>query len=521
MKLTLYPWQEECLDSWFHNGSRGIVNVVTGAGKTIMALAAMKKLDTSLPGDLRVKIVVPKTFMLSQWASAMLNFSESLGISRSEIGYYYGTYKDSVDRKYMIYVINSARYTLARHIIDDISLGYSVLVIADECHHYGSTENKKIFDFIPVITDNAGCYFSLGLSATPQTADYNSVLVPALGKEIYKYGFSDAMRMNTISNFAVFHIALSFIEDELVEYESLSDRLTLSIKRMCGAFPYLKKLDRSQFFRRLEYLSKKADNPVHAALARSILRLSIERSALVYSACSRIDCVCKLVQSLDNKSKIIIFGERIEQSNLLFDRLNLLYPNQVGRYHSKLAASVKKNVLNRYSDGELRILVSCRALDEGLDIPSANVGIILSSTSIERQRIQRLGRVLRHSEGKRLSCLYYLYVKDSTEAPVFFEKDVEGSQTFCLQYCAESNSFLHPEYDELAESVLANMKLKTEDTKLLLEAFKCLGDGAVRTDWLMDAAECHTKMQAASTTKERNYWICMLQMINLRLCERG
>lgn len=53
----------------------------------------------------------------------------------------------------MIYVINSARYTLSRHILRDINMGYAVLLIADECHHYASAENRKIFEFLPYLPE--------------------------------------------------------------------------------------------------------------------------------------------------------------------------------------------------------------------------------------------------------------------------------------------------------------------------------------------------------------------------------
>lgn len=83
MKLKLYPWQEECLGAWSAHGSRGIVNVVTGAGKTVLALAAMDRLTRALaPGRLKVKIVVPTTSLLSQWRDAILEFTDSPCVSR-------------------------------------------------------------------------------------------------------------------------------------------------------------------------------------------------------------------------------------------------------------------------------------------------------------------------------------------------------------------------------------------------------------------------------------------------------
>ena len=80
-----------------------------------------------------------------------------------------------------------------------------------------------------------------------------------------------------------------------------------------------------------------------------------------------------------------------------------------------MAPDARKLSLARFRDGEVRILVTCRALVEGYDVPSANVGIVMSSASVNRQRTQRLVRILRRAEGKEIASLYYLYVRESSE----------------------------------------------------------------------------------------------------------
>ena len=64
--MKLYAWQEKCLRNWENNEYRGIVNVITGAGKTMVALAAMDMLLSKFP-DLRIKIVVPTIPLANQW----------------------------------------------------------------------------------------------------------------------------------------------------------------------------------------------------------------------------------------------------------------------------------------------------------------------------------------------------------------------------------------------------------------------------------------------------------------------
>ena len=62
-----------------------------------------------------------------------------------------------------------------------------------------------------------------------------------------------------------------------------------------------------------------------------------------------------------------------------------------------------------FRDGIIDILVTCKALDEGLNVPDTSVGIIVASTKSVRQRIQRMGRILRTSEGKDLGTIVTLY----------------------------------------------------------------------------------------------------------------
>lgn len=339
MKLQLYPWQEECLQSWSAHRCRGILNVVTGAGKTVLALAAAEQLRQTLTVPLRVKIIVPQTFLTAQWSSVLQNLS---GIPRQEIGYYYGLHKDSQERPYMIYVINSARYSLSRHILQDIRKGYAVLLIADECHHYASPENRKIFEFLPHLGDREKSFYSLGLSATPRTVDYEKYLIPALGPEIYRYTFDDAAAGKNIRSYAAFSISLRLSPEEREAYDNLSDRLTLLIGKLTNSCPSLAKLEGAHFFHALKRLSCSAASSDLSPMAHSALSLLYQRKSIVYHADARIHCAMRLISQLPPDSRILVFGERIEQADKLYKQLNHKYPGQAGRYHSEMEPEAKK-----------------------------------------------------------------------------------------------------------------------------------------------------------------------------------
>ncbi len=84
-ELTLHDWQQRCIEAWFANGKRGVIKVVTGAGKTILALAIAERLQHTDTPDLRVAIVVPTIVLMDQWHEELLRRSnlplESIGLS--------------------------------------------------------------------------------------------------------------------------------------------------------------------------------------------------------------------------------------------------------------------------------------------------------------------------------------------------------------------------------------------------------------------------------------------------------
>lgn len=509
MKYQLYPWQEECLIEWRKKHFHGIANVVTGGGKTNLALAAVKLLKEQAGcSQLRVKIVVPTASLLLQWASAIQDFFGD-AISRRDIGLYYSGRRDTPDRLFMIYVINSARYSVARQVIEDFDAGYTVLFIADECHRYTGSENRKIFDFLPAAKNCPGQYASLGLSATPGLSrpENASVLIPVLGTEIYRYGLKEAEAEAVLCPYAAFHIALTFTLNEKLEYEELSENLGKTLRLLLTHCPDLRGERGSRFFSILYQMVR--DNGKNASLARTFLNASYKRKNLTSDAASRIPCVLKLISLLDKKSKIIIFGERIEQANRLYERLDRLYPNQAARYHSAMDTNARKLALERFHDNEVRILISCRSLDEGFNVPSADVGIVMSSASVNRQRIQRLGRILRKYEGKDISSLYYLYIAESREEASYFSVESQTAAVSELSYNWEDDAFTNPVYEKRVRAALRSFRLKNPDETLLAEAGSCFSRGLVRPDWLMGKEYCVKKIRAAKTVGERNYWICM------------
>lgn len=524
MTQPLYPWQMECFHKWKENEYHGIVNAVTGSGKTRFAIECIRHLKTSSKlsdrqtfsasnaarSKLRVKIVVPGTSLLYQWKRTLEEaFSEET--SYTEIGIFGNGFQSSNEKEIMIYIINSARYQLARQILKELRDDYTVFLIADECHNYTSAENRKIFEFLPYLSAVSGNYCSLGLSATTSQIDYDSVLKPALGREIYRYTLSEALSHGTICDFAIWQIAVAFSTEERLEYDELTDTLSNIRMKLWHHFPVLKHLKGAAFFAELKKIAAPNDTPI-SRLARTYLQLMYKRKHLACMAQSRTTCVSMLLNEMDTQKQILIFGESIEQIDDLYFCLSETFPDKFGRYHSKMGAQANKNTLERFRQGDIRILLTCRALDEGINVPEAAIGIILSGTSMERQRLQRLGRILRKNDDKHLACLYYLFIADSQEERAYFPEKSEAFQAFSLSFDEQSLKFDFPEYEQAANRVLSKLDDISISQETYQEIFTCLQQGYLKGDWLFPPKECRKKALATKEVREQNYWLCMEQM---------
>lgn len=507
MKTKLYRWQEECLKKWFANNGRGMVQAVTGSGKTRLALAAAAALDKGSE-PLRVKIVVPTAALMRQWSRALQEFQREMTDVLSEmpeIGLRGGGRKDAPDRKYMIYVINSARYELARQILSDLEAGRKVFLIADECHHYTSGENQLIFEFLPHIKENAENFFSMGLSATLPSGEAKQYLNKVLGKCIYRYGIREALSAQTVCGYDVFHIELCFQKEERAEYEELTERIQFTYNSLLKKCPELRNTGRKELYDRLRMLAgnRKSAAAKEAAL---YLNLVLKRKKIVCLAKDRTECALKLLSLLDAGQKTIVFGERISQTDELFQMLQKRFPGKVGRYHSKMGNTANRNVLERFRNGEIRILLACKSMDEGVDVPDAAVGIILSGTSMQRQRIQRLGRIIRRSESKDRASVYYLHIAETSEDQYFLPEE-DDTRVFELEYA--DGRFRQHIYDQAAEQMLSEAQMRGSSQAALAEIRRCMNRGSVRADWQMDGGAIERKIKEAKTVKEKNYWICM------------
>lgn len=431
LNVELYRWQKEAKRIWWDNNCRGIIKVVTGAGKTLFALSIISEIHASeaySEGGLVVFIVAPTTVLLDQWLFVLV---DKLNVPRDEIGVFYGKKKESAKgKKVLIYVVNSARDHIKEH-YETYFKGDDVFLIADECHRYGSRENSKIFD-VPLS-------YTLGLSATPERfsdAGFEEKLVPNLGEVIYTYTYSDALRDGVIPPYKLIRVRVKLTQEEYRQYKELSEKITRLGQKLFQKYPALKDSGGPEFFGMLSSLYEKTNDK---SIINYLSSLN-QRKGLIHLSESKTNVLKWLIENENIRDKkILIFHERTEVADKIY-RFLIKNGFRAGIYHTNLAADERLKNITDYKQGAINILVSCRALDEGFDVPESEVGIIVAGTSSVRQWIQRMGRILRRTPGKEYSMIYVMFA-DAVEKDVFtetelreFEKDALSVELINLTY---------------------------------------------------------------------------------------
>lgn len=384
LRVDLRPWQQEALSAWRANRDQGVAAVVTGGGKTILAYACILDLLTRRP-DTPVVVLVPTVALLDQWA---VGLTDDFDIAPNDLALAGGGFKLGRPGPINLMVINSGR-----SVAPGLAKERPTFLIVDECHRIASRINSRALAGEHVAT--------LGLSATPDRDFddlFTTIVEPILGPVVYRYDYNEARRDGVISPFELINVKVPLLDEEENQYA----RLTRGI---------------ASLFKRREK-GGDVEDQLH--------RLLRQRARVSVAAKMRLPAVVRLA-SEHRRERMLIFHEQIDAANVLTALLRD-QQHRVAAYHSGLGPTLRQDNLRLFRRGEIDILVTCRALDEGINVPNARVAIIAASTASTRQRIQRLGRVLRPASGKERALIYTLYASEPEAVRLRMEAaDLEGA----------------------------------------------------------------------------------------------
>lgn len=374
--IELRDYQTEAIDAWFSSDCRGLLEMATGTGKTITALAASVRLYEK-GKRLALVISVPYQHLVDQWndESQLFGYRPILAYqSRSrwiddlnqQIMDFNLGYRDviSVITTHTTFCSPDFQKSIAK-------LQEPVMMLADEAHHLGAERARQSYPVhIP---------YRLALSATPDRwfdDEGTACLRKYFGETVFSFSLEEAIGVS-LTPYYYHPYLVSLTSEEMEQYEELSAKIAKVAGRDDeNAQQSLKIL----LMRRAELLNKAA-NKLEVLSGLIDQQREIEH-ALFYCAPGQIDEVLRLL-GLDK---------------------GLL----VHRFTAEEGTVERQRLLSDFTNGELQALVAMKCLDEGVDVPSTKMAFFLASSSNPREFVQRRGRVLRMAPGKEYSVIHDL-----------------------------------------------------------------------------------------------------------------
>lgn len=383
------PWQAEALDAWSAAECRGVIEAATGTGKTIVALAAAAELHAEYGDDLRVAVVVPSVVLARQWRESIATHLRvprlQIGEQHSEAGLEWRS-----AQPVLITVVNTARTQLRSVLRTWQKEGRRTLLVVDECHRAGSESNARIFE---------GAFdMALGLSATPERSDggHQEVVYPGLGSPVYRYPLRKALDDRVLAALRCVNLYVDFTAAERREWDEAGRQVNVAMQRLQQVRPELRRLPEGKLWATVSRLARDGNRD-----ATTIVALLASRRTMLSGCDARQRCHSAIVEWLaTSNERTLMFHETIGAAKQGYRELRQASV-RVAIEHSQLPPADRVETLKRFRRGRDRVLVAVRSLDEGLDVPEASVAVIVSGSRSVRQRIQRLGRILRQADGKQ------------------------------------------------------------------------------------------------------------------------
>ena len=397
----LYRWQFEALISWLRCGRRGIVEAVTGSGKTNVALAAAA--DANRRG-LFVLVVVPSRVLMNQWA-----FHLAQALPGCRIGRLGDNFSDGVNGCDVLVTTRHSAST--RRPVPPTEAGG--LIIADECHGFGGKTLRQslIHDYQE----------RLGLTATLERSDQavEKTLLPYFGGVCYRYGFGPAIADGVCAQPRVAFVAVPLASEERIEYDDIETSL-VQARQVLRAIPDMPQGSFSAFLIAVSHLAEHDAGP-NGKAAVTYLEAFSRRREIVATSRAKYEVLSRFAPLIKQAAGSLLFTQTVKAANHAINRLDPLLNIEI--ITGETSRGERERILHELRVGTIDAVAAPRVLDEGIDVPNANLGIVISASRTRRQMIQRMGRILRRKPLGSGARFVILFASDTLEDPRTDERD--------------------------------------------------------------------------------------------------
>ena len=400
-KINLYDNQKLAVKSWISNNMKGIFEMATGTGKTFTALGCLQEVRKKEERLITI-IACPLNHLLKQWGKNIKEFDIEDEIIFADSSIYnwknkmmdilYDLKNEVINK--LIILTTFATLSSSDFIKMINKIEFNTLLIVDEVHGCGAPKVR-----IGLLDKYL---YRLGLSATPKRwfdIEGTEELFNYFGDTVYEFPLKKAITTINPATGETYLVPYEYMpyfveltEDELERYEEQTKKIAQNYFRVKDK---KKKLEYyTLLLTKRQQIIKDASNKF-IAFEEILEDISQINHCLVYCSFNQIGKVQDILNSYKSQNIIQhkftgIEGKKPE------DRFNGL--------------SEREYLLEQFARGIYQVLVAMKCFDEGVDVPSTKIAIILSSSGNPKQYIQRRGRVLRRYPKKEKATIYDVIV---------------------------------------------------------------------------------------------------------------
>lgn len=367
-QLELRPYQAQALAAFEAFNRRGIIALPTGSGKTRIACAAMAQSGES------TVVLVPTRVLLEQWVSVLrAHFGDPVGVV--------GDGMKSICR------ITVMTFEGAYRCLDRFGDHFGMVVV-DEAHHFSGGIRSEALEMCPAP-------LRLGLTATPPEP-----------------GSVGAERLQELIGPLVFQLEIADLAGhDLAALEIVRLYVTLTPEQRAAYARDIAPF--SQLRREIRRATPDAD---WLLSVRTIARMPGGRDVL--AAMQRAGSLAAFPAAKRRTVQALLARHRGDRTLLFTASADHAYTVAEEALIPVITADVPRRdreaILAAFRERRVRAICSARVLNEGVDVPEANVAVIVAGTLGAREHVQRIGRILRPAEGKR-AVAYDLVTLDTVD----------------------------------------------------------------------------------------------------------
>jgi len=288
-----------------------------------------------------------------------------------------------------------------------------VFLVGDEMHNLGAPTH---FRSLPERANSR-----LGLSATPirqYDPDGTDRLFEYFGPQVFTFGLEEAIRAGCLTPYQYFLHEVPMTDRELDKWTELTEELT-----------------RAGF--------KRDDDGQVIGLTKRGERLLRDRRAVLEQASAKPHVLRQLLEEkgptsiqrclvyASSKAVVLDQGRQIERVNEMLSDLGIISHQFTSAETSRHTAA---KLLEAFGRGDYQVLTAMKVLDEGIDIPQTDTAFILASSAVQREWVQRRGRILRRAPGKSMASVHDFIVvppePDSEEGASILRGELRRAEEF-------------------------------------------------------------------------------------------